>query len=456
MSDLVRNPEDRFSRDAAHMVSVLLCASVYVIAGIMKTKEVRDSQIAEGESGHYFGNELKTDRQSAFTRLVPQNLDSRSVRPEILSTTPRFSNYVETSKFFGQRPVAVSSPQIKELIVPTGNLNIRPMMANENLQPGVPAVNVADCLAASSENVYIDTSAKPHRFRASDSDLSRFAGHNETVQINNSSSLSPPGLLTRNRDQHAYVNHGTRPKTGDNLGVPSRMTQSEVIYGNLSPKREPTEDTTKYGSLTRSSYYPAANLNQRLENRPDNIPEVSAMPKTIRLYDNEPDYENVFQTDETEEKRPDGATRDNNRKIYENFADFRTSDRNTKDDKAFVVIPSRNDLGNFGYNPVPSSNVAQESDRVNSLKICPSCNREFSRLSTEEFQLHVYDCFDSNDDQPGTLQAPTNVSVEEDRTCPMCGATFPMTIPQETYEAHVLAHFGEESPGMDRFEIINS
>lgn len=420
--------------------------------GFMKTKEIRDTKIAEGESGHYFGNEYKTDRQSAFTRLGPQNVDSRPVRSEILSTTPRYSIFPESGKAFGQRPVAVSSPQIKESIVPTGNQNIRPMMA----KPSVPAVNVADCFVPSAENMYIDTSSKPHRFRASDSDLPRLAGHNEAVQRNNSSSLSPPNLLTRNRDQHAYVNHGTRPKTGDNLGVPSRMTQSEVIYGNLSPKRESMEDTTKYGSLTRSSFYPAANLNQRLENRPLNIPEVSATPKTIRLYDNEPDYENVFQTDETEEKRPDGLIMDNNRKIYENFADFRTSDRNVKDDKAFVVIPSRNDLGNFGYNPVQSTNVEQESDRVNSLKICPSCNREFSRLSTEEFQLHVYDCFDSNDDQPGTLQAPTNVSVEEDRTCPMCGATFPMTIPQETYEAHVLAHFGEEAPGVDRFEIINS
>lgn len=419
-------------------------------SGMMKTKEIRDTQIAEGESGHYFGDEFKIDRKSAFTRLGPQNVaDSRPVRSEILSTTPRYSIFPESGKPIGQRPVAVSSPQIRESVVPTGNLNIRPMMANENLQPSVPAVNVADCLIAPAENVYIDPSPKPTRFRASDSDLSRLAGHNEAVQRNNSSSLSPPGILTRNRDQHAYVNHGAKPKTVDKLGVPSRMTQSEVIYGNLSPKREQTEDTTKFGSLTRSSFYPAANLTQKLENRPVHIPEVNAMPNTIRLYDTEPDYENVFQTDETEEKQPDGP-QESNRIIYENFADLRPSDRNKKDDRAYVVIPNRSDLGNFGYN-----RVVQESDKVSSLKICPSCNREFSRLSTEEFQLHVYDCFDSNDDQPGTLQAPANVSQEDDRSCPMCGATFPMSIPQETYEAHVLAHFGEEAP-VDRFEIINS
>ena len=449
-------------------------------AGLIKAKELRDIQI-EGESGHYFGDEFKTERQSAFTRLGQQNLDLRPVRSEIPSTSPRFSNFSESGKSFGQRPIGLSSPQIKEsgaptetfgqigqrplavssaqireTIVPTGNLNIKPMMANENIQPGVPAVNVADCFVASAGNVYIDTSPKPHRFRASDSDLSRLAGHDETVQRNNSSSLSPPGILARNRDQHTYVNHGTRPKTADKLGVPSRMTQSEVIYGNLSPNREPTEDTTKYGSLNRSSYYPAANFNQKLENRPLNIPEMSAMPNMVTIYDKDPDYENVFQTDETEEKRPEGTTRDNTRKIYENFAGLQTSDRNAQDDKAFVVIPSRNDLGNFGYNPTQSTNTEQEPDRVNSLKICPACNREFSRLSTEEFQLHVYDCFDSNDDQPSTLQAPANVSVDEDRTCPMCGATFPMAIPQETYEAHVLAHFGEEAPAVDRFEFVNT
>lgn len=421
--------------------------------GAAKTGELRGIHMAEGESGHYFGDRQQTFQPSTFNKPGQEKLtDPRPVRSEMLSTTPRYSNPSNpiyrgsTNKLFDQRSVAISSPQIKESIVPTGNLNVRPMMANENRQPKMPAVNVADCFNTSPVgNVYVDTNVKPPRFRASDSDLSRLSGHDENRQKNNSSSLSPPGILTRNQDQHAYVNHGAKPKNADTLGMPARMTQSEVIYGNLSPKQD---DTLRYGSMTRSAFYPVPDLNRKLENRPVGIPEENSAISTIRLYENEPDYENVFQNDETEEKRPTDA-RESNRAIYENF------DRHKNDDRTYVVVPNAGSHGNFGFNRTAATNVEGESDKVRSLKICPSCNREFSRLNMEEFQQHVYDCFDSNDDQPGTLQAPVNVSQEDDRTCPMCSSTFPMTVPQETYEAHVLAHFGEEAP-MERFEMVNS
>ena len=168
------------SKFTVSIFRLYLCILIF-FAGLIKAKELRDIQI-ECESGHYFGDEFKTNRQSAFTRFGQQNLDPRPVRSEIPSTSPRYSNFSESVKSFGQRPIGLSSPQIKEsgaptetfgqigqkplavssaqireTIVPTGNLNIKPMMANENIQPGVPAVNVADCFVASAGNVYNHT-----------------------------------------------------------------------------------------------------------------------------------------------------------------------------------------------------------------------------------------------------------------------------------------------------------
>lgn len=417
--------------------------------GAVKAGELRANQIADGQSGHYFGDEY--NRQPNYPLVVRPGQDkfndTRTVRPEMPSNTPKYSNfspdsaYLGISKLTGQRLVAVSSPQIKESIIPTGNLNIRTMMANENRPP---AVNVADsCNLDPAHNVYVDTNFKP-RLRASDSDLSRFSGHDENIQRNNSSSLSPPGILTRQQDQYAYVDHGAKPKNSDKLGVPTRMTQSEVIYGNVSPKRD---DASGHGSMTGSAFYPAHAGSQKLENRPVGIPEENSAK--ARLYNGEPDYENVFQNHETAE-RSTFDQREGSRAIYENFSDTIIGDRHINENRAYSG-PNIDSHGNFGLNRTANENIEGGSERVNSLKICPSCNREFSRLTLDEFQLHVYECFDSNDDQPTTLQAPRNVSQEDDRTCPMCGNTFPMTVPQETYEAHVLAHFGEE-----QFELVNS
>ncbi|KAH3703107.1 uncharacterized protein LOC127859823 isoform X2 [Dreissena polymorpha] len=92
-----------------------------------------------------------------------------------------------------------------------------------------------------------------------------------------------------------------------------------------------------------------------------------------------------------------------------------------------------------------------QSNAVAEVKICPSCNQEFSRLTMADFQVHVFDCFDQQDESPATLQAMGN---DDDRTCPMCNDTFPSSISQEQYEQHVLAHFGED-PHIDNFEIVH-
>ena len=106
--------------------------------------------------------------------------------------------------------------------------------------------------------------------------------------------------------------------------------------------------------------------------------------------------------------------------------------------------------------PVPNLqiNVEPASGPIAAVKICPMCNQEFSRLKMEEFQMHVFDCFDSNEEGPVTLQAG-NTNNDDDRTCPMCSETFPLTIPQETYEQHVLAHFGED-PQVEHFEMVQN
>lgn len=398
--------------------------------GTVKTGESRGYVIAEGESGNYFGDELNR-QQLNLTKPGQEKREPLHVRPEMFSNTPMISRD-SRNKLFTHRPEAFSSPPVKGSIVRTGNHNVRQMVANETLSPLLTAENVLDCHnTGPKNNLYIETDIKRTRSRASDSDLAKLPDNDRNIQRNNSSSLSPPGILTRTQDQHAYVNHGAKPKHADKLGFPSRMIQSEVIY---SKKPE--------SGLTRSSMAPLSVLNQKLENRPVGVPEENSEISTIRLSENEPDYENVFQKHETEEKRTFDP-RNGNRVIYENL------DRH-KNDTANVA-PNTQSYGNFGWNKTVNSNVDSESDHIRSLKICPSCNREFSRLNMEEFQQHVYDCFDSND-EPSTLQAQVHVSQEEDRTCPMCSSAFPMSVPQEFYENHVLAHFGDVPL---EFEMIN-
>ncbi|KAL3837530.1 hypothetical protein ACJMK2_022880 [Sinanodonta woodiana] len=95
-----------------------------------------------------------------------------------------------------------------------------------------------------------------------------------------------------------------------------------------------------------------------------------------------------------------------------------------------------------------------------SEKICPLCKTNFSSLTMDDFQAHVFECFDGDENHHNTLVKPEPrvqakaSSPSDDRTCPMCNAVFPHAIPQEEYERHVLEHFGEE-PIIDRFEVLH-
>lgn len=97
-----------------------------------------------------------------------------------------------------------------------------------------------------------------------------------------------------------------------------------------------------------------------------------------------------------------------------------------------------------------SSSVDPDLSRskLNSDRLCLVCSKDYSHLSMEDFQTHVFECFD-DDAAPETMKPQTL----PDRLCPMCNAKFGPAASQSDYEKHVHAHFGEEGPG-DNFEIV--
>lgn len=211
--------------------------------------------------------------------------------------------------------------------------------------------------------------------------------------------------------------------------LPMRMTKSEIYFREKSP--------TGNLHMTRSNMEPVRPLEIPTQNRntSDSLTRVSeenyryapSVAATKALSGSESDYENVYNNRvQTEVKRP----------LEEH------------EDTTFVVAAECS-RPNMAHNMVQDQ--SERSNNVSALKICPVCNLECSRLTMEQFQMHVVECFDNNDEAPATLQ-PSGTG-EDDRVCPMCSESFPLTIPQETYEQHVLAHFGDD-PSMDRFEIV--
>lgn len=214
----------------------------------------------------------------------------------------------------------------------------------------------------------------------------------------------------------AVVAHPSSPRNQ----IPMRMTQSEILTREQSPNPlTPSMTRSITGSYDFVEDLANVQDSSVKRNEMDNRNTRIAVECTDR------DYENVFDNRrQTEVKRPidehdETTALEHNLQVREN---------------SFIAHP---ELGN----------------NVSALKICPACNLECSRMSTEQFQMHIIDCFDNADEAPVTLQPA--VGNDDDRTCPMCNEVFPMAVPQETYEKHVLAHFGEE-PDMDRFEFVQN
>ena len=90
---------------------------------------------------------------------------------------------------------------------------------------------------------------------------------------------------------------------------------------------------------------------------------------------------------------------------------------------------------------------------------CPVCGQDFAHITMDEFQTHVFECFDDADDTssaPETLQpqptSPSKPGVSLDRVCPMCNQQFDDTVPQRYFEEHVQSHFEEVA---NHFEVLN-
>ncbi|XP_041371774.1 LOW QUALITY PROTEIN: uncharacterized protein LOC121385244 [Gigantopelta aegis] len=97
-------------------------------------------------------------------------------------------------------------------------------------------------------------------------------------------------------------------------------------------------------------------------------------------------------------------------------------------------------------------------ERNNSSHVCPVCSVDFNHYSMDEFQTHVFECFDDSD-APETLHAEqttttTTSSGSKDRICPMCSALFPESVPQQEFETHVQTHF--EDGSATGFEVIQT
>ena len=204
--------------------------------------------------------------------------------------------------------------------------------------------------------------------------------------------------------------------------MPMRMTQSDVILRERSPNEVPFGmaqsvcDSRSFNSIRRNDRDTSSNRNE-MDNRNAKVMHESSCDR---------DYENVYDNRrQTDVKRP----------------------LDEHEDTTFLTCQEN-------YDWCENSNTAHPElpEKVSALKICPACNVECSRMTTEQFQLHILDCFDNPDETTPTMRPVSNVS-DDDRNCPMCSAVYPLTVPQEAFEKHVLAHF-EEEPNMDRFEII--
>jgi len=200
------------------------------------------------------------------------------------------------------------------------------------------------------------------------------------------------------------------------------MTQSDVILRERSPNEVPFGmaqsvcDSRSFNSVLRNDRDTSSNRNE-MDNRNAKVMHESSCDR---------DYENVYDNRrQTDVKRP----------------------LDEHEDTTFLTCQEN-------YDWCENSNTAHPElpEKVSALKICPACNVECSRMTTEQFQLHILDCFDNPDETTPTMRPVSNVS-DDDRNCPMCSAVYPLTVPQEAFEKHVLAHF-EEEPNMDRFEII--
>ncbi|XP_013393290.1 uncharacterized protein LOC106161000 isoform X2 [Lingula anatina] len=122
------------------------------------------------------------------------------------------------------------------------------------------------------------------------------------------------------------------------------------------------------------------------------------------------------------------------------------------------MIPSKNLLCDERSQPegatihIPLRDNMDEYDRI-----CPSCNRVFPvSMPMEELQQHVMDCM------PGETSGIVHNSFDDEgpvntdeRVCPMCSAAFPKMLPQTDFESHVNSHFEDETSMVSQYEVLS-
>ena len=90
----------------------------------------------------------------------------------------------------------------------------------------------------------------------------------------------------------------------------------------------------------------------------------------------------------------------------------------------------------------------EESVAGPSKRTCPTCARVFS-CDEQEFHQHLLACVDIMVDEDTTPVAETGQmdvmeAVESMRLCPICNRVFSSETSQKTFEDHVYEHFADE------------
>ncbi|KAL8592575.1 hypothetical protein ACOMHN_030260 [Nucella lapillus] len=119
------------------------------------------------------------------------------------------------------------------------------------------------------------------------------------------------------------------------------------------------------------------------------------------------------------------------------------------DDGTFTAaMPELSPVNDRNYLNAPVINPAQSG----SDSKCPVCGQDFSHISMDEFQTHVFECFDNAEENASALQT---LQPEQDtgkgQVCPMCEKRFSEATAQEYFEGHVQSHFEEIT---EQFEVL--
>ncbi|WAR04968.1 hypothetical protein MAR_020337 [Mya arenaria] len=292
--------------------------------------------------------------------------------------------------------------------------NAIPHMMAQEINQAAPHPNVVDSLSSPRSPRSPRTSRDERRPETEIGDISTqnsspqnitpLSTYRHPPNYSQVQDVSNSNQLANYREQNSpnrYTPATTTEKATRSVLEPVKPLQIQA-QSNHKPRRQPSQE--------RQMYSPRNNESE--QRRPQNY-QLNIGP----------DYENVYNP-QTENKR----------QIEEH------------EEPRFVTCTD-----NRGPIPVQDEH---HNDAISAVKVCPVCSQEFSRMKMEEFQMHVFECFDNCDESPATLQ-PGASGQEDERVCPMCNETFPLTIPQETYEQHVLGHFGDD-PNMERFEMLQN